>query len=97
MRRRAWLIVLPAMLSCTATWASEPAPRLKFRTRRAVCDCAGETDEDAIERAAEARRAPAAPARPASAPGNAEARKDDKKKPDETTPNDKSNPRRQAP
>lgn len=97
MRRRTWLITLPAMLSCTVAWASEPAPRLKFRTRRAVCDCAGETDEEAIERAAEARRTPAAPARPASAPGTGDERKNDKKKPDEPTPNDKSHPRRQAP
>jgi hypothetical protein len=32
------------------------APRLKFRTRRAVCECSGDTDEEAIEQAAERLR-----------------------------------------
>lgn len=98
MHRRTWLIALPAWWSCTLAAASEPAPRLRFRTRRAICDCAGDTDEEAIERAAEARRAPAASAGPASSA--ADARKDDRKKPDRPdapAPDDKSNPRRQAP
>jgi len=36
-------------------------PRLRFRSRRAVCDCAGDLDEQAIERAfAERHGQPAA-------------------------------------
>ncbi|MBL8289552.1 MAG: hypothetical protein JNL85_16345 [Rubrivivax sp.] len=46
----------------TASAASAP-PRLRFRTRRAPCACAGDIDDEAIERALAERAG-----RPASAP-----------------------------
>ncbi len=62
--RRALLVAVPAWWACSAARAQE-APRLKFRSRRAVCECSGDTDDEAIEQAAEKLRGkPAAGARP---------------------------------
>lgn len=64
--RRGWLVGCALTLAATAARgqsaaASAPpaaaAPRLRFRSRRAVCDCAGELDEDAIDRAQSERSA----------------------------------------
>ncbi|HOL37843.1 MAG TPA: hypothetical protein PLT38_08460 [Rubrivivax sp.] len=62
--RRHWLaLCLLAALAPQA--AGEPAvapPRLRFRSRRAVCDCGSDLDEEAIESAQAARSAAAASA-----------------------------------
>lgn len=57
-RRRTLIAALPlCCLGVSAAWAQQAeAPRLKFRSRRAVCECSGDTDDEAIERAAEKLR-----------------------------------------
>lgn len=79
--RRNWLVACGLALAAPVTLGQTtpaPAPRLRFRTRRAVCDCAGELDEEAIERA-HAERAERAQARrggeaaPAATPASAAA------------------------
>lgn len=107
--RRRWLVGCGLTLAAAAVQAQSPAPaapsastpapaapRLRFKSRRAVCDCAGETDEDAIERAladrserADATRGAAAAS--ASVAGAAPAR------PAETHKSPTTTPRRQAP
>lgn len=64
-RRRA-LLGLPAwlLLGGSTAWAQQTEPRLKFRTHRAVCECSGDTDDEAIERAAEKIRGKADVVRP---------------------------------
>lgn len=52
--RRRWLVGCGlALVACVAQdqTAAASAPRLRFRSKRAVCDCAGELDEEAIDRA----------------------------------------------
>lgn len=47
--------------------ASSPTPRLRFRSRRAACDCSGDLDDEAIEAAEAARNGKAASAASAAA------------------------------
>ncbi|MDE2613127.1 MAG: hypothetical protein KGL78_06765 [Burkholderiales bacterium] len=66
--RRHWLAVclLAAVMRPAAGETASAAPRLRFRSRRAVCDCGSDVDEETIERALAERRAGAASA-PATA------------------------------
>jgi hypothetical protein len=55
---RRLLIVAGPLLAAMGQVAAQTAapaepPRLKYRSRRAVCECNGDTDDAAIERAAE--------------------------------------------
>lgn len=60
--RRRWLAGGLLALIAQRALGEAAAQRLRFRSRRAVCDCAGDLDDEAIERALAERRGQAAAA-----------------------------------
>jgi len=62
--RRHWLAacLFAVMASRAAGEPAASAPRIRFRSRRAVCDCGSDLDDEAIERAMAERSARAASA-----------------------------------